>query len=223
MLYTVYKTINRVNGDFYIGQHATNDPYDSYLGSGKILKRAIKKYGVENFYKEILYIFDNKKDMNDMEQKLITEELISANYCYNICKGGEGGALRKNFNHSQETKDKISIANKGRKVSNETRKKLSKIRIEKYPNGCLSLEGSKRISEHNRIRNKSYTREQRIQWQAYRKKSYKVIDPYGNEYNIHGLRQFCQEHNIHQGNMSRVAKGQLKHVKGWKCYLQKNS
>ena len=49
--YTVYATINKKNGNFYIGFHKTEDPYDSYLGSGTVLDVAIKKHGKENFAK----------------------------------------------------------------------------------------------------------------------------------------------------------------------------
>jgi len=43
MRYTIYKTINTINEKYYIGMHRTNDPYDSYLGSGVSLNKAIKK------------------------------------------------------------------------------------------------------------------------------------------------------------------------------------
>lgn len=57
ILYTVYRTTNLLNGMFYIGVHKTTNPNDSYLGSGKRLRYAIKKYGVEAFEKEILHVF----------------------------------------------------------------------------------------------------------------------------------------------------------------------
>ena len=61
--YFVYKTTNLVNGMIYVGCHQTDDLDDGYMGSGKILKLAIEKYGVENFKREILYMCENKEQM----------------------------------------------------------------------------------------------------------------------------------------------------------------
>jgi len=56
----IYKTINIVNGKIYVGQDAHNNP--NYLGSGYILKKAIEKYGRENFKKEILEECNTKEE-----------------------------------------------------------------------------------------------------------------------------------------------------------------
>ena len=42
--YYIYLTTNTINNMKYIGKHY-GELNDSYLGSGKILKRAIEKYG----------------------------------------------------------------------------------------------------------------------------------------------------------------------------------
>lgn len=91
MKYTIYKITNKVNNKIYIGKHQTKDPNDGYMGSGKMLRRAQKKYGIENFIKEILYIFDTEDKMNAKEKELVTEEFCLREDTYNICIGGQGG------------------------------------------------------------------------------------------------------------------------------------
>lgn len=93
MFYTIYKTTNLVNGKFYIGKHQTSNLDDGYLGSGRILKKAIEKYGVDNFHKEILYICETEKQMNTLEKILVVPD-IETNY--NLTKGGKGSFFYAN-------------------------------------------------------------------------------------------------------------------------------
>lgn len=81
----IYKTINLINGNFYIGQDSKNNPL--YLGSGILLNRAIEKYGRENFKKEIIESCNNKVQLNDREIFWINK----LKPIYNIAKGGNGG------------------------------------------------------------------------------------------------------------------------------------
>jgi len=85
-----YKITNNLNSHFYYGVHNTNDLDDGYMGSGKRLHYAYKKYGIENFTKEILKFFDTSKEAFEYEAEVVTEELIKDSNCYNIKQGGEG-------------------------------------------------------------------------------------------------------------------------------------
>ncbi len=91
MYFTVYRTVNKIDGKIYIGQHKTKNLDDDYLGSGKMLHRAIKKHGIENFEKEILFVFDNEQEMNAKEAELVTEAFCKEDTNYNLCPGGQGG------------------------------------------------------------------------------------------------------------------------------------
>ena len=86
-MYTVYRTVNVVNGKFYIGVHKTSNPHDEYLGSGKLITQAILKYGVGNFRKEILDIFDKPEPAFELERQLVDNQLGLPG-CYNLKRGG---------------------------------------------------------------------------------------------------------------------------------------
>ena len=135
----VYKTTNLVNNKIYIGKSKYNRK--SYLGSGLILKKAIKKYGKENFKKEIIEKCKTDFEVNKKEKYWIKHyNSTNRTIGYNIHTGGQGGKCtpktaqkiieirRKNgtLNHTQETKDKIRQANTGKKPSPETLEKLRK-------------------------------------------------------------------------------------------------
>jgi len=90
-MYIVYKTTNKINNKYYIGIHKINNKYDGYLGSGKILIKAIKKYGKENFTKEILFKSKSKQKALNKEKELVNSNTINDKLCYNLKIGGEGG------------------------------------------------------------------------------------------------------------------------------------
>jgi len=88
MYHYFYKITNLINGKFYYGVHNTNNLKDGYMGSGKLILEAYKKYGIENFNKEILKYFDTMDEAFQYEHEIVNEEMINNPDCYNIQIGG---------------------------------------------------------------------------------------------------------------------------------------
>jgi len=97
----VYKTTNLINGKVYIGKDASNNP--NYYGSGLLLAKAIKKYGKENFKKEILEECHSLEDLNTREKYWIASlNTTNRKIGYNIAIGGMGGDTYSNQSESRK-------------------------------------------------------------------------------------------------------------------------
>lgn len=89
--FTIYQVTHKPSGKLYVGKHITTGLDDGYMGSGKLIRRALKKHGVEQFRKEILFVFDNAEAMDAKERELVTEAFCRRKDTYNLCVGGDGG------------------------------------------------------------------------------------------------------------------------------------
>lgn len=114
----VYKTTNLINGKIYIGKSKYRPGYKNYLGSGVVLEHAVKKYGKENFKKEILEEFFTEEEAFNAE-KFYIKFYDSQNHDigYNIADGGgdytSNSRLQehnnKNYSYSKEEADKERV------------------------------------------------------------------------------------------------------------------
>lgn len=95
---------------------------------------------------------------------------------------------------SDETKEKISIANRGRKLTPAHREKI----VNASKGRKHSLESKQKMSD---VKSGQYI----------------ATSPDGIEYRIKNLRQFCSENELSDGSMGQVISGKRKHHKGWKC------
>jgi len=125
MIHYVYITINLINGKQYIGDHTIN-PHERnyYIGSGRpYFKNAVKKYGKENFFKEILEWFETREEAFEAQEKYIKQYNTLIPYGYNVSpKGGYG---KNNSQLNENSKNKIRIKKKGQKHSEESKEKIS--------------------------------------------------------------------------------------------------
>lgn len=87
----VYLITNKINNRKYIGVDTKNNKY--YFGSGKAIKLAIKKYGKENFIKEILEENENNEYLFQREKYYIElYDAVNSLEYYNMAEGGKGGS-----------------------------------------------------------------------------------------------------------------------------------
>lgn len=151
-MWYIYRITNLINGKTYIGQHQYTTFNDGYMGSGTLLRKAIDKYGIDNFQKDILISHIPIKEYADnAEINMIAIERKHGKAEYNIVNGGQGFR----GHHREESKIKISnslignhrakgknIGNqnaKGNILSEETRKQMGISRQGNINNGCTFI------------------------------------------------------------------------------------
>jgi group I intron endonuclease len=158
----IYITTNKINGKRYIGKHNHSKWDYSYYGSGKHLGHAIKKYGIENFTCFPLRWAWSKDELNKLEIEYIAHykpeynltkggdggsakgRKFSEEHKQKIKKAHKGKTpwnKGKTNIYSEETKQKLSEVhkgktpwNKGKKLSAETKLKISEIRKQYWAN-----------------------------------------------------------------------------------------
>jgi hypothetical protein len=138
--------------------HSTSNLDDDYIGSGKRLWNSIRKYGRENFSKEILEWLPDRISLKAREKELVNESLIQDPMCMNLAIGGHGGFINKEAASAGAIgMNKKNWANEDfiKRKSETTSLRNKALHIEgrlKAPNWSgkhHSIENRKRIGERN--------------------------------------------------------------------------
>jgi group I intron endonuclease len=165
----IYKITNIINGKIYVGQSKYDNP--TYLGSGIYIIQAVKKYGKENFKREIIEVCENQK-LTDEREKFWIKELKARekNIGYNVASGGSSyimneeiakkiskilkgkyvgeNSFRKGIRLTEDHKKCISEANSGRILTGETKKKMS----DSKKGIVFSMESRKKMSDSHKLK-----------------------------------------------------------------------
>lgn len=140
----VYLTTNLINGKQYVGSHSSEDINDGYIGSGRYFLRSVKKYGRENFKREILKECENIGEARLLEELYIKEYNTLQPNGYNISP--TGGCSHQGGRLSKEHREKIRSSLSGKKYTKE--------RIEKAAKGHIGFkhteESKDKISKGNK-------------------------------------------------------------------------
>ncbi len=137
----IYLIFNKITGDYYVGSAGTNRFYPRfsnhllYFRGSKIIKHAVKKYGLSNFAFLVLELFpfivnkENNKNLLDMEDyylksflpnyNILTEAGSSFGY-----KHTEIDRIKMKLNYSIERRERIGKLNRNKKLSLETIEKI---------------------------------------------------------------------------------------------------
>ena len=152
----VYMVKNLINGKIYFG--ITEDDFDTRYG-GDIakhthndhLKRSIEKYGIENFeineQFDIAYTEDDLYNLEDMY--ICIYNTLDPECGYN--KRRSGSKCKGAGKHSEETRHRMSEAQKGKKYTDERKAQMSEIQKKKYKEGYINpLKGKKYTDEERK-------------------------------------------------------------------------
>lgn len=159
----IYKTVNLINNRMYIGKHCSENFDTTYYGSGKLLLRAIKKYGKKNFSVEVLEWCKTEEELNNREKYYI--DFYKQKYgriCYNVAAGGTGGDV---FAHASEEekklfKEKMTVINKQRCNTEKFKKRISETTKQRM---SLPKEKEKKSEQFKRMWENPDYREAKIQ------------------------------------------------------------
>jgi len=161
----IYEWTNKLNGKKYIGSHIGNVD-DGYIGSGKVFKQAIKKYGIENFTRNILEYIDINDQKYLLEREKYHLDKVNAYYSknyYNVAKDVIGGDTKAGWSEERRKKFKQRIKNIW---ANRSEEEKDKIRNKAQVNRKKWLESNE---------GKIYVKEQRERFYKHKEKIIEAI------------------------------------------------
>lgn len=224
----VYKIVNTVNDYFYIGSAVNlkrrKTRHFSELRNQKHnnarLQAAWNKYGESSFTFEVVEYVEDVQLLYDVEDRWLTGH-VGKQYCYNIGMAaispmlGLKGELSPTwgYRHTEEAKEKIAAAGRGRPVSEEARAKRSA----KLKGREISLEQRVRISKTLSGEGNYWYGKKRPDHGAKVSKSVAVTDSHGAVTIFQSIQTLRQELDLAPPTVNRALKSGKPIAKGPKA------
>lgn len=199
-----------------------NIPYYIGKGSGERMFKKHKGISVPKDKSKIVIMENNLTEIGALalERRYISwygRKDLHTGVLLNKTFGGDGVA---GYKHTEETKKILkivskSIGNKGKKMSEEAKLKMSKAKI-----GNTPWNKGKKTNKISWNKGINYMSKGNLK----RMKDLLITDPNGTQFFVKNLSQFCRQYNLNQGAMSLISQGKKQHHKKWVCtIIQENN
>lgn len=225
----VYKIKNLINGKVYIGKDASRDHHRWYYHRwaynkphvadyDKILYRAFRKYGVENFSYEILQESDAPDLLNEIETYFIgSYQSCDPEYGYNQRVLGGPQPTRYTY-HVRSPDQQIYIVNHLPNFCREHDLNLKNMYYvqsarRKHHKGWQCVKAGDEFPNIEAKRSGSHKVKRKIHSKTC---NWLLLDPNNNEILINDLKAFCLSNDLRYRCMLRVSSGERPHHKHWK-------
>lgn len=226
----LYIIINKINNKIYGGKTLRiGKEYDQYYGSGKIIKQAILKYGIDNFTKRTLKLKIKDADhLNKLERKLIKKlKYKFKEKCYNIHEGSTGGNLCAFMKDRSWVNKKISESKKEQYATGITDKQIigRKKQIETLKqyirnNKTLHLNRQKKRGKtlSNRVKTKGLTDKEKernnfVKQQNTQIITYQIIQPnVNNIYDTSSIGEFVKKYKVETTLIAEAKRNNNKYI-----------
>ncbi len=217
----IYLIISLLQRKIYVGKTQNfarrKSTHKSELNAGKhkneYLQRSWAKYGAHNF-EIILWEECSQEFLSEKEKSYILSLGSMIPNGFNMTKGGDGGAM------SREIIERTRLKNLGRKLSEETKMKISRSNLGRK----LTPEQCQRMSDRQRgSANHSFGKPASPKSITAMAKHYTFTNPSGERVEIYNMNKFCRDNGLNLGRMIQVNKGREAQHKGWKKFYEQKS
>ena len=223
----IYITTNLINNRIYVGQHKHTNYDNTYYGSGKLIRRAIDKYGLENFTNEVLETAENLEELCQKEIFWINKKHSLSKYGnYNLLKGGQFGDITYGMSQEEYAEHCAKMAGKNNGMYKSGERGI-------HPKGFKGHHHDENFSEimHNRMSGssnpmfkvssnsfknghpkgfKGHHHDETTVWKH--SKHLEITLPNGTVVTSDNLSKFCREYNIPRTIVDKVIKSGEKYI-----------